>query len=356
MKKAYAWVLTLLTILPLFATAQDFYRGINLVDDFFAQNTDLKLVNPWGFVFTPEGNVVVANNGSSTSTIYTPLGGGLNFNPGTTAPERPTLFINVISKPTGIVINHSKSSFLFGLNSGKRRPALYIYSTEVGTLLAYDKHVDPLNAIVVVDNSSSGAVYKGLEIAKVDGELYLYAPDFHNAKIDIFDSKFKFVKSFTDTTIPAGFAPFNVRRFHDKLFVTYAKQQPPLNVVDQPGPGNGFVDIFTLKGKFIKRLISDGNLNSPWGMAISPKNYGPFSNALIVANNGDGLINAYDLKTGNFLGSLFDETAAPIVVPGIWGLRFGHLNPRRPQLYSTANLGFPDFAGFLSLIQYTGSE
>lgn len=358
MKKTFAWVLTLLIALPLLATAStsfDFYRNVEIITPGPIPNLDPLLVNPWGFVITPEGNVVVANNGTSTSTYYTPTGGGINFNPGTEAPERPTLFVNVESDPTGIVSNHSGRSFKFGFSSKKERPAEFLYSTEEGTILAYNRHVDPLNAIVVIDRSSTGAVYKGLEKAKIDDEYYLYATDFHNARIDVFDSRFKFVKSFTDPTIPAGFAPFNIRNFDGKLYVTYAKQLPPDNVDDDPGVGNGFVDIFSLKGKLIKRLISDGNLNSPWGLAIAPKHFGEFSHALLVGNFGDGLINAYDSKNGNFLGQLFDNTGTPIVIEGLWGLKFDHYDAKRPQLYYTAGPA-AETDGRLGLIQFAGND
>lgn len=360
MKKTFAWALILLTALPLLATASsssslDFYRFVPLLSSFPSPNSDPLLVNPWGFVITSYGNVVVANNGSSTSTIYTSTLGGVNFNPGTKAPVRPTLFINVLSNPTGIVHNHSENSFQFGTSSIKSKPAEYIYCTEEGTILAYNRHVDPLNAIVVIDSASNGAVYKGLEKAKVDNEYYLYATDFRNGKIDVFNSKFKYVKSFTDQTIPAGYAPFNIRNFDGKLYVTYAKQLPPDNEDDDPGPGNGFVNIFSLKGRFIKRLVSDGNLNSPWGLAIAPKNFGMFSHALLVGNFGDGLINAYNPQNGDLIGQLFDSTGSPIVIDGLWGLRFDHNNIDRPQLYFTSGPA-GETQGLMGLIQFAGND
>lgn len=358
MKKTFAWAMSLLLMLPLMSMASSstgFYRVVNLVTPAPINTPDPLLVNPWGFVFTPEYNLVVANNGTNTSTSCAPTGGALNFNPGTKAPVRPTLFINVLSNPTGVVINNSHNSFKFGSGSDHKHPAEYLYSTEEGTILAYNRHVDPLNAIIVFDNSAKGAVYKGLASGKVDGEHYLYATDFHNGQIDVFDSHFNYVKSFTDPTIPAGFAPFNVRDLDGKLYVTYAKQLPPDNDDDEPGLGNGFVDVFTLKGEFIKRLISNGNLNSPWGLAIAPKNFGVFSKALLVGNFGDGFINAYNLKTGEFLGQLFDNLGAPIQLPGLWGLKFSYLNPDRPQLYFTSGPS-SETDGLLGLILFSGND
>jgi len=333
----------------------DFYRPILFTTASPSPNSDPKMVNPWGFVFTPEGNAVVANNGTSTSTIYTPTGGGLNFNPGTLAPVRPTLFINVPSDPTGIVSNHASNTFKIKTSGGKKGAAEYIYATEEGTILAYNRVIDPLNAILVADRSSKGSVYKGLAIGVIDNEYFLYATDFHNAKIDIFDSQFKFVKSFTDPSIPNGFAPFGIINFSGKLYVSYAKQLPPANVDDNPGPGNGFVDIFTPSGKFLRRLISQGQLNSPWGMAVSPSNYGAFSNALLVGNFGDGFINAYNPVNGAFLGKLFDSTSAPIQIPGLRGLRFSLSNPARPQLFFTAGPA-AQTDGLFGVIQYAAND
>lgn len=356
MKKALTWALAVLTCLPLLASADiEFYRQINLVTASPSQNPDPNLVNPWGFILTPQYNLVVANNGTSTTTLYTPIGGLLNLNSGTYAPKRPSLFVNVASNPTGVVQNCDEDSFLFNSGSEEKHSAKFIYSTEEGTLLAYNRYVNFDNAIVVADRSSDGAVYKGLEIAKVEGNYFLYAPDFHNARIDVFNHEFDFVKSFTDPTIPAGYAPFNVRKLNDKLYVTYAKQLPPGNTDDDPGVGHGYVDIFTLKGVFVKRLISEGNLNSPWGLAIAPKNFGDFSGALLVGNFGDGFINAYNKKTGSFLGQLYDSTAAPIQIPGLWGLMVNDSRPYRPQLFFTSG---PDGEtdGLLGTILWSGND
>lgn len=360
MKKLSASIAFLLTCLPIWVAASssssyDFYRVIPLITASTSENSDPLLVNPWGFILTPENNVVVANQGTSTSTLYTPNAAGINFNPGTKAPIRPTTFINVASNPTGVVNNLSEKSFHFGINNHKTNPAEYLYATEEGTILAYNRHVDPLNAIIVIDNSSSGSVYKGLEKAHINGESYVYAADFHNGKVDVFNRKFKFVKSFTDPTIPPGFAPFNVKRIDDKLYVTYAKQLPPNNVNDDPGLGNGFVVIFNLQGKLIKRLISNGPLNSPWGIALAPSKFGDFSNALLIANHGDGTINAFHPKTGAFLGQLFDATNSTISISGLWGITFNLYNPQRPKLYYTAGTaGGTD--GVMGFILYAAND
>src|SRR2546422_363054 len=136
---------------------------------------------------------------------------------------------------------------------------------------------------------------------------FIFAADFHGAAVDIFDAKFNFVRSFTDATVPAGFAPFGIRRIQGDLYVTFAKQRPPDNHDDESGPGNGFVDVFDTKGNLLRRLASQGTLNSPWGLALAPEGFGKFGGALLVGNFGDGRINAFRLRTGDFLGQLSDS-------------------------------------------------
>ncbi|HJW30125.1 MAG TPA: TIGR03118 family protein, partial [Saprospiraceae bacterium] len=142
--------------------------------------------------------------------------------------------------------------------------------------------------------------------------------------IDMFDSNFAFMTSFTDPNIPSGFAPFNVRDINGKLYVTYAKQQQTNKNNDEAGPGNGFLDVFDENGNLLQRLVSQGSLNSPWGLALAPANFGQFSDALLVGNSGDGRINAFDPTTGNSLGQLKDSNGNPIQIDGLWALTFGN--------------------------------
>src|SRR5262249_53528357 len=136
------------------------------------------------------------------------------------------------------------------------------------------------------------------------------------------DDAFQFLFSFTDTNLPAGFAPFNVRTIRGKLFVTFAKQLLPDADDDEAGPGNGYIDIFDTDGTLLRPFAAQGALNSPWGLTTAPRNFGKFSNALLVGNFGDGRINAYDLLTGKWLGYLTDGGGAPLVIDGLWGLAF----------------------------------
>ena len=304
------------------------YERINLVADTpgVAAQTDPRMINPWGLVFDSRGNLVVANNSSDLATSYKPDGTILD------------LLINVNGSPSGLERNDSRDSFLIGTGA-HIHSARYLFSLESGMILAFNKDVDPENAITVVDRSAFNSVYKGIALAEVSGQQFLYATDFHNAQIDMFDSQFNFLKSFTDPTIPLGFAPFNIRNFNGRLYVTYALQKGPDQTDDQAGLGNGFVDIFTVEGVFIKRLISQGNLNSPWGLAIAPHNFGKFEGALLVGNFGDGRINAYTPRRGKFLGQLVDAEKSPIVIEGLWSLKFqkrSHRKGGQATLYFTS--------------------
>lgn len=179
--------------------------------------------------------------------------------------------------------------------------------------------------MLVVDNSGAGAVYKGLALAATSSGSFLFAANFNAGTIDVFDSNFNPVAAtggFNDPNLPPGFAPFNIQRLARRLYVTYAMQDGDKHD-DVRGPGNGFVDVFDFNGNLLQRLISNGRLNSPWGLALSPNNFGDFSNALLVANFGDGTISAFDSCSGDYLGTLQDSSGNAISIPGLWGLMFG---------------------------------
>src|SRR6185369_2224913 len=175
-------------------------------------------------------------------------------------------------------------------------------------------------------NSESGAVYKGAALGDASSGPSLYAANFSAGVIDVFDRNFSQVilqGSFTDPDLPPGFAPFNIQNIGNRLFVTYALQDEAKRD-DVSGQGNGFVDLFDLDGTLINRLVSNGNLNSPWGLALAPDQFGDFSKALLVGNFGDGTINGYDPASGAFLGTLQDSNGGVVSIPGLWALQFGN--------------------------------
>jgi uncharacterized protein (TIGR03118 family) len=283
-----------------------------------AEHTDPRLVNAWGIAFNPTGFVWVANNGSATSTLYD--GNGVPqtlvvaIPPGSAGP----------SSPTGIVFN-SGATFQVTQN-GVSGGSAFIFASENGTLSGWSPAVNRTNAIVAVDTGAGGAVYKGLATATFSGASYLYAADFRNGRIDVYDSTWNRVTlpggGFTDPGLPAGYAPFGIQAIGGRIYVAYA-QHAAGSADETKGSGLGIVDVFDAGGALMKRLVTGGALNAPWGLAMAPANFGGASNLLLVANFGDGKINAYKADTGAFAGTLSRAGGAPIVIDGLWGIAFG---------------------------------
>jgi uncharacterized protein (TIGR03118 family) len=299
------------------AQAQNAYLQHNLVSDLPGQAdvTDTNLVNPWGIATSAASPFWISDNHSGVSTLYTSTGAVQALV--VTIP--PPAGGQGPAAPTGIIFNSSSASFLVATN----KPARFIFATEDGTITGWNSGT---NAVLMVDNSASNAVYKGLAVAISAGSSFLYASDFHNGKVDVFDSSFKPVNltnAFTDSTIPVGFAPFGIQNIGGNIYVSYAMQNADKHD-DTAGPGNGYVNIFDPTGHMIKRFASQGPLNSPWGMAMAPVGFGQFSGALLVGNFGDGTINAFDPSTGAPLGHLNDTNGAAISINGLWGLKFGN--------------------------------
>ena len=291
----------------------------NLVSDVpgLAANTDANLKNPWGIASSATSPFWVADNGTGVSTIYNSSG-----TPQSLVVTIPSPAGGGTGTPTGIVFNGSSDFQVAGVGA----PALFIFASENGTISGW---APPLatTAAIQVDNSGAGAVYKGLAIGNNGLGNFLYAANFGSNAIDVFNGTYApatLTGSFTDPNLPAGFAPFNVQNLGGTLYVTYAKVDPTDPEEDLPGPGNGFVDQYDLNGNLIRRLASDGVLNSPWGLALAPSGFGIFANSLLVGNFGDGRINAFDPVTGDFLGSLRDTSGNPIEIEGLWGLRVGN--------------------------------
>jgi len=292
------------------------YIQTNLVSDgsVSGTTTDANLINPWGLASSPTSPFWVSDNGTGLSTLYN--GAGTAQALVVTIP--PQIGGSSPSTPTGLVFNGG-ADFLVSPGQSAR----FIFATEDGTISGW---ASGTNAIRTVDNSASGANYKGLAIGASGSNALLYAANFSQGKIDIFDTNFApttLSGSFTDPNLPSGYAPFNIQNLGGNLYVTYARQDSA-GKDDVPGAGNGLVDVFDTDGNLIRRLISNGPLNSPWGLALAPNDFGEFSNELLVANSGDGLINAFDPLTGNLLGSIKDLTNNPIAIGGLRALAFGN--------------------------------
>jgi uncharacterized protein (TIGR03118 family) len=296
------------------------YVQANLVSDIpgAAQNTDPNLVNPWGIALQPGQPFWIANNGSGTSTLYD--GNGVNQGLVVTVPAPAA---GATSAPTGTVFNPGNS---FNVSAGGQTGAsAFIFATEDGTIAGWSPTVNETKAVIAVNDAAAGAVFKGLALGTNASGTFLYAADFHNGTIDVFNSNFAKVSlagNFSDSSIPAGFAPFNVQNIGGNLFVTYAKQNAAKHD-DVAGAGNGFVDVFDTNGNLIQRFASQGTLDSPWGVTQAPASFGAFGGDILVGNFGDGTINAFDPKSGAFLGQLQGTGGQTISIQGLWGLQFG---------------------------------
>jgi uncharacterized protein (TIGR03118 family) len=276
-----------------------------------AATLDSALKNPWGMAFGPTGILWVSNNHSGTSTLYDTTGAKRSL-----VVAIPSSTGATGGAPTGIVYNPTSGFVIPG--AGK---ALFIFAGEDGVLSAWNATTG--NAQRVADRSANAAVYKGLALAANGAASFLFATDFKQNGVDVFDTLFQFVKSFTDSSVPAGYAPFGIQAIGSQLYVTFAKQLAPDNEDDEPGVGNGYVDIFNTDGTVARRFAARGTLNSPWAVALAPTGYGAFSHDLLVGNFGDGRVGAYDPSTGSFVDFLRDAAGAPIVIDGLWGLTFG---------------------------------
>ncbi len=293
------------------------FRQSNLVSDIpgVARITDHNLVNPWGLAAGPNAPLWVADNGPGLSTLYT---GAVHGMP----PAIASLVVTIPDgKPTGQVFNGGPG-FDVGGGGG---PAKFIFASEAGAITAWSPTAPPLTSARTIV-PSAGAVYKGLAIADSAHGTRLYAADFHHGRIAVFDDHFAPVSlpgGFVDPTLPAGFAPFNVQALGGRLYVAYAKQDADAQD-EVPGAGLGYVDVYRPDGRLIRRLVSGGALNAPWGLAIAPPGFGGLDGALLVGNFGDGTIGAYDRRTGAPLGRLRNRDGSVIAIDGLWALQPGN--------------------------------
>jgi len=317
----------LLAALPLLATpAAAQYEQVNLVSDIpgLAAMTDPPcpglptpcLLNPWGVVNPPGGPLWVSDNNAGVSTLY--QGNGTRVPLVVTIP--PPMGATGPAAPTGVVWNGTRGFVVTKGNASGA--AVFIFDTEDGTISGWNPAVDGTHAILAVDHSPKGAVYKGLALGSNSAGVFLFAANFHDAVVEMYDSTFHLIKTFTDPTVPPGYAPFGIRNIDGNLYVTFALQNAAKHD-DVAGAGHGFVDIFDTNGTRIKRLVSRGPLNSPWGLALAPADFGRFSNHLLIGNFGDGKINAFDLGDGEFKDALEDSDGKPLVNNGLWSLWFG---------------------------------
>jgi uncharacterized protein (TIGR03118 family) len=319
------------------------YTASNLTTDDQKQNaapnTDPVLRNAWGVAFTPGASPFwIADNASGCATLYDGTGAKVALQvaiplPDNTVPStacKPaSTQINPLpptpAAPTGIVWNPTTTFVVPNTTT----PASFIFDTEDGTISAWSGGLT--QAVIAVNNSASGAVYKGLVFGTNSKGVFLFATNFNAGTVDVFApngsagfraaTNLEIEGGFNDPSIPAGFAPFGIQNINGDLFVTYAKQNKAKHD-DVAGPGNGFVDVFDTDGNLLRRFASRGALNSPWGVARASYAFGRFSGDVLVGNFGNGQINAF-ASNGNFLGALRDAKGKPLVIDGLWTLTLG---------------------------------
>jgi uncharacterized protein (TIGR03118 family) len=304
-----------------------------------AEHQDPNLVNAWGLDALPTSPWWVADNEPGVSTLYSGEGVAVPLVvslPGASGPQAPT----------GLVAN-TTGEFQITMG-GATGPAFFLFASEDGTIDAWMR-TTPISPTAVTVVPADGAIYKGLAIAGTGAGARLYATDFHNAVVRVWDGAFQPVTlppgSFTDRHLPAGFAPFGIRQIRGVLLVTYAKQDDARKD-DVKGPGLGFVDAYSAGGRLLARLASRGKLNAPWGLALAPADFGPHSHRLLVGNFGDGHVLSFGLR-----GERSDEeedvdddgvtlrgASGPIAIDGLWALNFGNGGAAGPKnaLFFTA--------------------
>jgi uncharacterized protein (TIGR03118 family) len=292
----------------------DSYSWENFQSDIagVAEHVDPNLVNPWGMAVSSGGTIWVSDNGTGVSTLYNEAG------------VANSLIVSIPSaarnkgagNPTGVVFN-STTSFPVKAH-GNSQPSRFIFVSEDGTISGWNPALDQTHAIVAVDNGTNNgtnrAIYKGVTLGVANGHNFLYATNFHSGRVETYDENFQQTNptGFADPSLPAGYAPFGIRNFNGQIYVTYALQDHK-KTDDVAGDGNVIVNVFDTSGNFVRRLVSYGNLNSPWGLAL-------VEGELWIGNFGDGKINNYDPTTGAFLETISRADGTPLVFQGLWDL------------------------------------
>jgi uncharacterized protein (TIGR03118 family) len=347
------------------------YTRINLVSNSagVARITDPQFISPWGMSRSPSSAWWVADQRTGFSTAYN--GAGVKQSLSVFIPPcDPNNKSIPAGTPTGVIFNSEQTDFL--LAAGK--PAIFLFSTIDGTIAGWNPNVavDQRTAAasthaVTVVKTTDGSSYTGLTSAFIDGKRYLYAANFSNGRVDVYDNAFHQVRrsrdgpdsltpghcrratrsgdcwndqnyfsenSFVDESLPRPYTPFNVQAIGNNIVVTYAVRQEQVSPLEMDGPGLGFVDIYSSTGQLLLRLEHGDWLNAPWGVALAPLDFGRFSHNLLIgqfAGGGDtqssGYIAAYDLTTGKFNGLLPDADGKPLAIKGVLALGSGNAGP-----------------------------
>jgi uncharacterized protein (TIGR03118 family) len=346
-----------LALVPM-ATFGQHYTQTNLVSDLSNFNgqpvavQDPNFKNSWGLARSSSSPWWINNSGTGTSALYTGAGKVV-------APPSPVVVPNTPnakghSSPTGVVFNGTNDFMIANVAGKTPAPAAFIFATQNGTISAWNPAVTPLE-LAVNEVVEQGAVFTGLTLIEENGNNFLLAANFSQNRVEKFDTNFKRVHSseeLFDDRLPAGFAPYNVQAVGDNVVVTYAQQNPQKTGADDDNCGEecGFVDVFNIHGRLVQRLQHvPGTLTAPWGVALAPQDFGFFSHDLLIGNRFSGMIAAFNIADGRFLGFLQDESGSPIAMPGLWALEFDNRGSNQaspspgPALFFAAGInGYAD--------------
>jgi uncharacterized protein (TIGR03118 family) len=290
----------------------------------FQTPPDPDLKNPWGVAFSPSAPGApgspfwISDNGTGLTTLY-------SVDPTTSATTKlgfvtiPSASPGKAGNPTGQVFNNTMA-----FNSDR-----FVFVSEDGTISGWRGSIGLGNSAEVLQTGVAANIYKGVTLDTIGGHTYLLAANFGTGNIDVRKGDGAapdLTGRFTDPSLPANYAPFNIEKIGDKIYVSYAVTNGTGD--DQKGPGNGIVSVFDANGNFLGRIASSGgSLNSPWGMAIAPASFGGIAGDLLVGNFGDGRINIFGLNdnnSGTFLGQLMGTDGAPLFIDGLWNLTAGN--------------------------------
>jgi uncharacterized protein (TIGR03118 family) len=348
-----ALTLTLLLMAASNALAQHYTRTDLTADNSStsptAPNIDANLVNPWGMSRSSGSPWWISDNGTWLSTLYDSTGLPKSLVVSIPAPDgQPG------GTPSGTVYNYTGA-----FEVGPLQSAFFLFATEDGTISGWNPNANATSAIIKVNHAGS-AIYKGIALATTPQGPRLYASNFQSGGVDVFDGKFHHVSvagGFLDPNLPANYAPFGIQNVGGNIVVTFGHRKPGSGDEDH-GAGLGFVDVFDVSGRLLLRLQHGAFLNAPWGIALAPGDFGPFSHRLLIGNFGDGWIHAFNAVSGKLEGTLLDPSGSPIAIDGLWGLSFGGENANSglaTELYFTAGPN-DESDGIFGKITATSSE
>ena len=314
-----ATVFTIVLLLGNAAFAQHYQKTDLTTDSAAISSTavlDTNLVNAWGMSRSTTSFWWISDNGTGLTTLYDATGaiGPLVV----TIP--PPMGGAPPSAPTGTVYNFTK-----GFELAPGAPAVFLFVTEDGTIAGWNPTVSLTSAVIVLDHSKRGAIYKGCALALTRNGPRLYVTNFATGRVEIYDSSFHRAggeEAFEDIHLPSNYVPFGIQNVGGNIVVTFAHRTPGSEDEDH-GPGLGYVGVFDVRGRLLVKLQHGPFMNAPWGIAMSPGDFGAFSHRLLIGNFGDGRINVFNSVSGRFEGTLLNADGSALSIEGLWALSFG---------------------------------